>query len=141
MSKESLVQKLAQLQDIEEYRELHWEGSFEEYLGLIREDPRIIRTAYQRVYDMVLSHGSEEYIDNKKKIVRYTFFQDEKNGGRDAIYGLDIPLMRLVNVFKSAANEYGRTTGTYMWQVARIHYRLSSEGAQGEEHGKVSPGK
>ncbi len=42
---------------------------------------------------------------------------------------------------KAAANEYGRTTGTYMWQVARIHYRLSSEGAQGEEREKVSPGK
>jgi len=24
----------------------------------------------------------------------------------------------------AAANEYGRTTGTYMWQVARVHYDL-----------------
>ena len=42
---------------------------------------------------------------------------------------------------KAAANEYGRATGTYMWQVARIHYRLSNEGAQGEQRGKVSPVK
>ena len=43
---------------------------------------------------------------------------------------------------KAAANAYGRTTGTYMWQVARIHYRLSKEGAKpgAEETGKVSPG-
>ena len=40
-------------QNIEEYRELHWEGSFEDYLELVRQDPNIARTAYQRVYDMV----------------------------------------------------------------------------------------
>ena len=44
---------------------------------------------------------------------------------------------------KAAANAYGRTTGPYMWQVARIHYWLSSEGAkpETEEPGKISPGK
>jgi serine protein kinase len=29
------------------------------------------------------------------------------SSGRDAVFGLDIPLMRLVNVFKSAAMGYG----------------------------------
>ena len=56
---------------------------------------------------MVLSYGQEEYIDNKKRLVRYNFFKDEQHGGRDAIFGLDIPLMRLVNVLKSAAERYG----------------------------------
>ena len=105
--KESLLHKIGSHQDVEEYQHLHWEGSFEDYLDLIRDDANIVRTAYQRLYDMVLSYGTEEYIDNKKKIVKYKFFEDPINGGRDAIYGLDIPLMRLVNVFKSAANEYG----------------------------------
>src|SRR5690606_31805248 len=56
---------------------------------------------------MILSHGKTEYIDNKKKLVRYHFFHDEKFGGRDAIFGLDVPLMKLVNVFKAAAERYG----------------------------------
>ena len=103
----TLTQKLGQFQNVEEYRDLHWEGTFEDYLALAKEDPNILRTAYQRVYDMVLSYGTEEYMDNKKKIVRYNFFKDMLHGGKDAIYGLDIPLMRLVNVFKAAANEYG----------------------------------
>ncbi len=103
----NLTQKLSKFNDVEEYRELHWEGTFEDYLDVVRQDPNVIRTAYQRVYDMVLSYGSEEYIDNKKKIVRYNFFADPNHNGKDAIYGLDIPLMRLVNVFKSAAHEYG----------------------------------
>jgi serine protein kinase len=67
----------------------------------------VTRTAFQRVYDMFLSYGQEEYIDNKKRLIRYNFFKDEHHGGRDAIYGLDIPLMRLVSVFKSAAERYG----------------------------------
>src|SRR5204862_3974625 len=41
------------------------------------------------------------------KLIRYNFFKDEQHGGKDAIFGLDIPLMRLVNVFKSAAQRYG----------------------------------
>ncbi len=104
---ESLLHTLSQHHDIDEYRDLHWEGGFEDYLNVVREDPRVARNAYQRIFDMVMSYGTEEYIDNKKKIVRYNFFKDEIGGGEDAIYGLDIPLMRLVNVFKAAANEYG----------------------------------
>jgi serine protein kinase len=103
----SLVDRIASYQDRETYAELNWEGSFDDYLKIIAEDPSVIRTAFQRVYDMILSYGQEEYIDNKKKLIRYNFFKDEANDGKDAIYGLDIPLMRLVNVFKSAAHGYG----------------------------------
>src|SRR5260221_5185448 len=56
---------------------------------------------------MIISYGTEEYIDNKKKLVRYNFFKDEIDGGADAIFGLDIPLMRLVHVLKAAAEGYG----------------------------------
>ncbi|MCK5504494.1 MAG: serine protein kinase, partial [Thermodesulfovibrionia bacterium] len=35
------------------------------------------------------------------------FFDDPNNDGKDAVYGLDISLMKLVNVFKSAAHRYG----------------------------------
>src|ERR1043165_2764176 len=102
-----LVEKIAALQDYKEDMDLHWTGGFEDYIRLVRENPKVTRTAFQRVYDMVLSFGQEEYIDNKKKLIRYNFFKDEQHGGRDAVYGLDIPLMRLVNVFKSAAHRYG----------------------------------
>ncbi len=104
---QNILHAISQHHDIDEYRDLHWEGSFEDYLNVVRDDPKVTRNAYQRIYDMVMSYGTEEYIDNKKKIVRYNFFKDEIGNGQDAIYGLDIPLMRLVNVFKAAANEYG----------------------------------
>jgi serine protein kinase len=102
-----MTQRIAAMQDFKLYRELHWEGSFEDYLQLVRERPQITRNAYQRAYDMIISYGTEEYIDSKKKLVRYNFFKDELGGGQNAIYGLDIPLMRLVHVLKAAAEGYG----------------------------------
>src|SRR5208283_3394632 len=105
--KASWVSRIATLQDSKSYQEQQWEGSFEEYLRLVRHNPKVTRTAFQRIYDMILSHGKSEYIDNKKRLIRYHFFSDERFGGRDAIFGLDVPLMKLVNVFKSAAQGYG----------------------------------
>ncbi|MBX5484757.1 MAG: serine protein kinase [Myxococcaceae bacterium] len=101
------LSRISALQDKKQYEELNWEGSFEEYLQIVEQNPRVTRTAYQRLYDMILSHGKTEYIDNKKKLIRYHFFSDEKFGGKDAVYGLDVPLMKLVNVFKAAAQGYG----------------------------------
>ena len=56
---------------------------------------------------MIVSHGVSEYRDSKKKIISHDFFQDPMGDGKDAIFGLDIPLMKLVNVIKSAAYGYG----------------------------------
>jgi serine protein kinase len=107
MSTSSLVTQIAALQDYKRYEDLHWSGTFEEYLDMVRANPRIARTSHERLYDMVLAAGTSTYVDNKKKITRYKFFSDPVHGGRDAIFGLDIPLMRLVNVLKAAAMRYG----------------------------------
>ena len=101
------VERIATRQDRRSFAEWSWEGSFEDYLALVRKDPRVTRTAYQRVYDMILSHGTSEYQDTKKKLTRYTFFSDPQFGGRDAVFGLDVALMKLVSVLKSAAQGYG----------------------------------
>ncbi|MBI2376077.1 MAG: serine protein kinase [Deltaproteobacteria bacterium] len=107
MTERISIDSIGKLQDLDQYRHLHWEGSFDEYLGLVQKKPVVVRSAFQRAYDMILSCGREEYVDSRKRMIRYPFFRDEANGGEDAIFGLDIPLMRLVNVFKSAAFGYG----------------------------------
>ncbi|MGQ9510587.1 MAG: PrkA family serine protein kinase [Thermaceae bacterium] len=94
-------------QDLEAYRALHWEGSFGDYLRLLKQDPRPLRTSFQRVYDMILSYGTEEYTLFKEKLIHYRFFDDPFEGGKDAIYGLDKPLMRLVATLKAAAHRLG----------------------------------
>ena len=50
-----LIEKISKFHDIDEYRELNWEGTFQEYLEIVKQDPNVARTAYQRVYDMILS--------------------------------------------------------------------------------------
>ncbi|MDF2692682.1 MAG: Serine protein kinase (prkA protein), P-loop containing [Labilithrix sp.] len=35
-----MIDRIGAMQDFKLYRELHWEGSFEEYLQLVRERPR-----------------------------------------------------------------------------------------------------
>jgi len=93
--------------NLSDYRKKHWEGTFSEYLDIVRERPEVTRTAYQRLYDMILSHGTEDEYANKEKIIRYKFFNQFAAQQGDAIYGLDRPLMNLVNTFKSAAKGYG----------------------------------
>jgi serine protein kinase len=40
--------------DLSDYRKKHWEGTFDEYLNIVVEHPEVCRTAYQRLYDMIL---------------------------------------------------------------------------------------
>ena len=104
---EALINQAREALDLDEFRQQNWTGSFGEYLDLIQKQPRVTRTALERLHDMILAAGSHEYIDSKKKIVHYDFFDDPDHDGRDSVYGLDIPLMKLVNIFKSAAHRYG----------------------------------
>ncbi|SFU96640.1 PrkA family serine protein kinase [Alicyclobacillus macrosporangiidus] len=77
----------------QEEQDLYWEGTFEQYLGLVEKNPNIANTAHARVYDMIVSAGVEE-VDGHKI---YHFFDDE-------LFGLQIPLERLVEeYFHSAA--------------------------------------
>jgi serine protein kinase len=93
--------------DTAEYKKLHWEGSFAEYLDTALAHPGVARTAYQRLYDMILSHGVDDVYENKDKLPRYKFFTEFASKHGDGIYGLDRPLNQLVNTFKSAALGYG----------------------------------
>src|SRR5215475_3299876 len=102
-----IIALVAQRQDCEQFRRKNWVGTFAEYLDIVREHPEVTRTAYQRLYDMILSHGTEEIYENKEKVVRYKFFADFAQRHGDGIYGLDRALIQLVNAFKSAAKGYG----------------------------------
>ena len=139
-----MVSRIAALQDYDQYRDLHWEGAFEDYLQIVRDRPQVTRNSFQRLYDMIVSYGEEEYIDNKKRLVRYPFFKDPLDEGKDAIFGLDIPLMRLVHVLRAAAQGYGPEkriillhgpVGSSKSTIARLlkkgveRYSLTPEGA------------
>lgn len=85
----------------------HWNGTFVEYLDLIRKNPKITRNSFQRMYDMIVEKGVTEYTHLKVPMIQYKFFSDPNYEGKDAVFGLDEPLMKLVNVLKAASLGYG----------------------------------
>jgi serine protein kinase len=103
----TIISALRQQLNLSDYRKKHWEGTFDEYLDIVRENPMVTRSAYQRLYDMLLSHGTEEIYEQKEKITRFKFFTEFAALHGDSIYGLDRQLMNLVNTFKAAAKGYG----------------------------------
>ncbi len=103
----AILASVRQQQNLTDYRKTHWEGSFDEYLDIVAEHPEVTRSAYQRLYDMIVSHGTDEVFEHKEKIIRYRFFTEYAARLGDGIFGLDRPLMQLVNAFKSAAKGYG----------------------------------
>ena len=103
----SLLSSIGDMQDKALYAKLHQTYSFDQYLALVRQNPRITRNAHQRLHDLIVEPGTMEYMDNKKKITSYNFFKDPNGNGDDAIFGLDIYLMKLVNVLHSAALGFG----------------------------------
>jgi len=107
MSGSELFNVLARNQNAERFQELHWDGTFQEYLDLVMRDPRITRNAFQRLYDMILSYGTEEVTFHREKVTRYKFFNDPIGDGKDAVFGLERSLQHFVNVLKAAQMGYG----------------------------------
>lgn len=80
---------LKKIQDHREHEEeLKWEGTFAEYLDLLKERPYLAQSAHSRVYNMVKNAGVVEEHDHK----RYKFFDDD-------IYGLDESMEKLVEEY------------------------------------------
>jgi len=128
----------------EDFSHLHWEGSFQDYINLVVKNPAVCRNAFQRVHDMIMSYGTSTYTEYKKEITRYHFFDDPLENGKDAIFGIDVHLMKLVNFFKSASRGYGTEkrvlllhgpVGSAKSSISRLlkkgieHYSKTDEGA------------
>ena len=72
----------------EEENQLKWEGTFEEFLAIVKQRPEVAQTAHARVYSMIKNAGFTEQ-ENKKQ---YTFFGNE-------IFGVEESLERLVEEY------------------------------------------
>ena len=103
----AIISLIGERQDLDQFRKKNWIGSFDEYLDIVRKQPEVTRTAYERLYDMILSYGVETYEEGREKHERFRFFMDPDDNGKDAVFGLDSTLRALVNAFKSAARGYG----------------------------------
>jgi serine protein kinase len=104
---DTLLSLIKQKQDLQSYRERHWNGTVQDYMEIVMASPRVARNACQRLYDMILAYGFSEYTRHHERYVHYRLFDDPIDHGRDAVFGLDASLMRLVHNIKSAAYGYG----------------------------------
>jgi len=144
VKKSELIDAIRSSHDPEEFRELNWNGTFGQYLDIVVGKPEVLRSAHQRIYDMILSFGTEEVLLHKEKLTRFKFFSDPLGGGRDAIFGLEKPLNTLVSHFKAAAYGFGTErrvlllhgpVGSSKSTIVRLlkkgleHYSRTKEGA------------
>ncbi|WP_026886217.1 PrkA family serine protein kinase [Clostridium beijerinckii] len=83
-----------------------FEGSFLEYLDIVKENPEIVNLAHKRIYEMIMSKGVEELKAEENPRVRKIYGNDliRKYGFfKDDFYGIDKVIMKLASYFKSAA--------------------------------------
>jgi serine protein kinase len=98
-----ILKKLSSKFDKEKFKKLNEEMSFSEYLDLVYNRPRLARTAYQYLYDMIMSKGTSKVERYRKTYVHYNFFDNSDT----PIFGLSETLHQLVQFFKGAAGGYG----------------------------------
>ncbi|HTF91228.1 MAG TPA: serine protein kinase [Planctomycetota bacterium] len=142
-TQQSLFEIARQTQERARQTALTWEGSLDEYLTLVEAQPALARNAWQRLYDMIESHGS---VASKQRggARHWKLFDDPFDGGRDAIYGLDATLDEFVMTIRAGARGLGPErrvlllhgpVGAAKSTIARIlkrgleHYSKSDAGA------------
>jgi serine protein kinase len=104
MATENTLTRYAQLYNRKEFRALNEEMSYADYLELVRKNPKLARNAFQYMYDMIMSAGTESFERYRRTYTRYNFFN---NNPDVQIFGLEETLESLVNLIHGAAGHYG----------------------------------
>jgi serine protein kinase len=94
---------LAEKFDKKRFQVLHEEMTFTEYIEKVIQNPKLARSAYQMIYDMIVAKGTKEEEKFRKTYVHYNFFDDKEI----PIQGLQETLHDLVQFFRGAAGGYG----------------------------------
>lgn len=97
------LKKIAKNFNIDAFKNLNEEISFDEYLDRCYKNPKLIRTSHQRIYDMIVSKGSNQFEKYRKTLVHYNFFDDQEI----PIFGLEETIDSLMKFIKGAANNLG----------------------------------
>ena len=105
---DALFALIKQKQDLQSYRERHWTGTLEDYIEIVHGEPEggAQRLPAPLRHDPVARvHASTRATTSATSTTGCS--TTPSTTGRDAVFGLDAPLMRLVHNVKSAAFGYG----------------------------------
>ena len=108
-SGEQIIAKVREALDLDSYRQQHWlKETSAEYLELVKkqsqDDPNGLSSGSTT---WSCPPGPVSTSTTRRRSFTTTSSTTRSNNGQDAVYGLDIALMRLINIFKSAAKRYG----------------------------------
>ena len=97
----SLIQK-----DREERKHHRFSGTLLDYLAIVKDDPKVVMLAHQRMYELLTAAGVEcvktednsrlKRIHGSETLKKYNFFKND-------FYGIDKSIMKLMRYFHSAA--------------------------------------
>ncbi len=92
--------------DRNERKKEHFDGTFLEYLQIVKENPQIAIFAHQRMYELIIKQGIEviktdenprlRRIHGNDVIKKYNFFSED-------FFGIDKTIMKIIRYFHSAA--------------------------------------
>jgi serine protein kinase len=85
---------------------INFEGSFLDYLQLVKENPKVVILAHKRIHDMINERGVVELKAEENPRIRKIYGNDvirKYNFFKDEFYGIDKVIMKLASYFKSAA--------------------------------------
>jgi len=89
--------------DRDKFRVLNTEMSFGQYVDECYKNPKLVRNAWQMIWDMVLSKGTHQVEEYRKTYTYYKFFDNPDN----PIIGLTPTKDSLMKFIKGAAGGYG----------------------------------
>lgn len=94
--------------DREERKQGHFEGTFLDYIRIVKENPDIPMLSHQRMYNIIIQEGVRTVKTDENPrlrriygndiIKKYKFFEDD-------FFGIEKTIMKLVRYFHSAAME------------------------------------
>ncbi|MBI3633578.1 MAG: serine protein kinase, partial [Candidatus Vogelbacteria bacterium] len=87
---------------------LYWRGTFEDFLEIAAEHPLVAESAHQKMYRSAMVHGFRQTSWLGIQHPHYNLFDDPIEDGKDAVFGIDIHLAKLISKFRAAAERRGQ---------------------------------
>ncbi|AKL96277.1 serine protein kinase PrkA [Clostridium aceticum] len=98
---EDLIKK-----DRSENKKHHFQGTFLDYLNILKENPVLCELAHHRMYQMIVEKGVEVINTEENPRLRRIYGNDvikKYNFFKDDFFGIDKTLMKIVNYLRAAA--------------------------------------
>jgi serine protein kinase len=89
--------------DKNQWKTLNEQMTFVQYVSQVSENPKLVRSAYQRLYDMIMEKGVVTKKRFRKTIIHYNFFDDSEI----PVIGNAETKAKLVKFIRGAAGWYG----------------------------------